>query len=364
MKILFFIDSMTSGGKERRLTELIKSLDTIPGIEVGLAVMSEGIHYEDIKNLNISIYEILRNRKRDLFVFQKFYQLCKEFKPDIVHCWDSMTAIFAIPACKILNIKLVNGLVVDAPAKNSIFNKYIIRARLSFLFSDVIIGNSKAGIKAYNAASGKSKIIPNGFDFNRIQILDDLQSVRKELNAENALIIGMVANFSVFKDYPTFYRSAEILLARFPDAIFVCVGKETDSPESKNMINGENLKNFRLLGKRSDIERLIQGFDVCVLSTFTEGISNSVLEYMACGKAVVATNGGGTNEIVINNETGFLVNPSNPRELAGRISELLESKELRDRMGKAGKARVKNEFSIEVMVNRFVETYNNLLKKR
>ena len=71
-----------------------------------------------------------------------------------------------------------------------------------------------------------------------------------------------------------------------------------------------------MLGIRSGIESLISAMDICVLSTFTEGISNSILEYMALEKPVIATAGGGTNEIVIDNKTGFLIKQSNPEELA------------------------------------------------
>jgi glycosyltransferase involved in cell wall biosynthesis len=104
--------------------------------------------------------------------------------------------------------------------------------------------------------------------------------------------------------------------------------------------------------------------DICVLSTFTEGVSNSILEYMALEKPVVATIGGGTSEIVIDNETGFLINPSNPKELADKLGILLENKSLRTRMGSAGKKRVIDEFSVEKMVNKYIDLYKLILSKK
>jgi glycosyltransferase involved in cell wall biosynthesis len=100
--------------------------------------------------------------------------------------------------------------------------------------------------------------------------------------------------------------------------------------------------------------------DVCVLSTFTEGISNSILEYMALGKPVVATTGGGTLEIVDDNKTGFLIGPVDPIEFSEKIELLLNNDTLRTAMGEAGKNRVHANFSIDRMVQQFVLNYEKL----
>ena len=110
---------MSAGGKERRLTELMKALDIKQGIQFEIAVMDNNIHYKEILDLGIKIHYLIRKTAKDISVFNKFYQICKEFKPDIVHCWDSMTAVYSIPACKLLHIKLVNGMIVNAPEKYS-----------------------------------------------------------------------------------------------------------------------------------------------------------------------------------------------------------------------------------------------------
>src|ERR1017187_10441114 len=100
MKIIFFIDSLTAGGKERRLIELMKGIKLKPTIEFELVVMSNEIHYQQVFDLDIKIHYLIRTSKKGLSVFKKFYDICKTYKPDIVHCWDSMTAIIAVPACK------------------------------------------------------------------------------------------------------------------------------------------------------------------------------------------------------------------------------------------------------------------------
>jgi glycosyltransferase involved in cell wall biosynthesis len=352
---------MTSGGKERRLTELMKQLNLYQNIEFELVVMSNEIHYEEVYNLNIRVHYIVRRCRKDIFAFKKFYTLCKRFRPDIIHCWDSMTAIYAIPSCLLLKIKLVNGLVVDSPSKRSVFNKYMLRARFSFLFSDLIIGNSNAGMNAYRTPKSKSMVIYNGFNFNRTNGIIPGNFMRNELAIDTKYVIGMVASFSKFKDYGTFYNAAKLLLSKRKDITFITVGNNTDHQSSLDLIDEEYRRNFRFLGNRSDVENIISSMDVCVLSTFTEGISNSILEYMALGKPVIATMGGGTIEILQNNITGFLVNPSNPDELAEKAELLLNNEQLRIKMGTAGKERAKSNFSIDAMINKYIDGFNRVM---
>ncbi len=124
MKILYVIDTLGSGGKERRLTELLKELMHKQEIEYELVVMSDDIHYEEVYNLGINIHKIIRNTKKDPSVFWKLFRLIKNFKPDIVHCWDSMSAVYVALSCKILKCRLVNGMVIDTPVRQNILNKY------------------------------------------------------------------------------------------------------------------------------------------------------------------------------------------------------------------------------------------------
>jgi len=361
MKILFFIDCLNAGGKERRLIELMKALKLRQNIEFELAIMSNEIHYQEVFDLGIKIHYLIRTTKKDLSLFYKFYKICKLYNPDIVHCWDSMTAVYTVPACKLLNIKIVNGMVVDAPTKQNILNKPWFRAKLTFPFSNYIIGNSKAGLAAYKVPKNKSFFIYNGYNFQRTNNITKSDIIREQLNVNSKYVIGMVASFSKEKDYKTYFSAAELLLRQRNDIFFLAIGSNTDSVLSKSLINNKYIEHFRLLGKKSGIESFINAMDVCVLSTFTEGISNSILEYMALGKPVIASSGGGTNEIVEDRKTGFLVNSSDPKELAEKIEILLNDAELRNKMGLAGQERIKKIFSIDSMASKFVSFYEMIL---
>jgi glycosyltransferase involved in cell wall biosynthesis len=362
MKIIFFIDSFPAGGKERRVLELMKGLKKEPDIEFELVIMTNDVHYEEVYNLNIKIHFVIRKTKKDISVFSQFYSICKNFKPDIVHCWDSMTAVYMVPVTKLLRIKFVNGMIADAPVQKGILDKVRLRGKLTFPLSSIIIGNSHAGLAAYGAPKRKAICIHNGFDFKRTAKLLDGQGIRNEYNIHTKYVIGMVASFSIYKDYKTYYAAAELLLKKRNDITFLAVGDYTDSEDSKQLLSKHHAQYFRLLGRRSGIESLVSIMDVCVLATFTEGISNSILEYMAMGKPVVATDGGGTCELVKDKVTGFLVSPQKPVELAEKIEILLNNDDMMIKMGIAGKQRVQNDFSIDSMIAKYVFQYEKLVK--
>lgn len=371
MKILFFIDSLIAGGKERRLIELMKGIKLKPDVEFEIVVMNPAIHYQQVFDLNIKIHYLVRTTKKDLFAFYKFYILCKNYKPDIVHCWDSMTAVIAVPACKLLNIKLVNGMVVDTPVKRNIFNKYWLRAKLTFPFSNIIIGNSNAGLMAYNAPREKSCCIYNGMDLIRFDHLKEPACVRKEIfgdKSENIFVAGMVAAFEERKDYKTLIRAAINLLS-FNDTIrFVMVGDGADFNKIHGSVPVALSDKIFFLGKRSDIESIINIFDIGILLTNTkvhgEGISNSIIEYMALGKPVIATRGGGTNEVVIDNQNGYLIDADNSDQLFEKIGILMKDENLKNRLGKKGVEIVREKFDLKIMTNNYIRNYEKLLKGR
>lgn len=363
MKILFFIDTFRAGGKERRLMELMKALHQQQDLEFELVIFDDKIQYREVFDLGIRIHQIIRKTKKDFSVFKKVYSICKSFNPDLVHCWDSMSAIYLIPSYCLLKFKFVNGMITDAPQKSSAANPAWLRAQITFPFSTVVIGNSIAGLAAYNAPKGKSVLIRNGFNFNRISALVPAEEIRRELGITTKYVVGMVASYSKFKDYKTYFSAAQIILEKRKDVSFLAIGNNTDLDIVKYLFDAKHADHIKLLGRRSNVESYVNAIDVGVLATFTEGISNSIMEYMALGKAVVATNGGGTVELVEEKQTGFLVTQGNAQELSERLEILLDDDVLRNSMGKAGKQRIHELFSISKMVDGYLSNYKKLVKK-
>ena len=361
MKILFFIDSLKAGGKERRLVELINSMSTLPALQIEIVVMNEENHFNQILKKTIKIHYLIRKNKYDYSIFKKFYKICKIYRPEIVHTWDGMTTFYAIPTTKILGIKLINGMITNA-SQHKKFGKEAMLAKVTFPFSDFILSNSVAGLSAYNAPKNKSDYVHNGFNFSRISNLNCPELLKRKLNIKTPFIIGMVATFSEKKDYKTYFKSAQNILKTRKDVTFLSIGFETDSKKSKSLIL-DNKEYFRFLGKITDVESYINIMDICILSTYTEGISNAILEYMALGKPVIATSGGGTQEIIKDGHTGLLIAPTDPKALSEKITYLLNNPKIIKIFGETGRLRIKNHFSIESMTNSYLKICQNLIQK-
>ena len=364
VKVLFLIDSLPRGGKERRMVELLKSLLDTGGYEPVVAILSGKVEYEEIFQLGIPVHTVARKFSKDPRLFMQLYQLCRMERPDVIHSWGYMSSVYVIPAAKAMGIKLVNAIVANAPKKIGLSNKKYLWAKLSFPFSDLVVGNSQAGLRAYRAPGGRSQCVYNGFDFKRVPDASDPEEVRDRLGIEQGQVVGMVGAFHQRKDYRTYLRAAIQLLEEGREASFLAIGDGPLWKECAAMVPPRFRSRMLLPGLRRDVESLIQVFDVGVLATNSlvhgEGISNSILEYMALGKPVVATDGGGTPEIVENGRTGFLVAPLNPEEMAGKIAYLLDHPEKARQMGAEGRRRIETEFTISRMTERYMQIYRDM----
>ncbi|HAR35100.1 MAG TPA: hypothetical protein DCR95_13735 [Desulfobacter sp.] len=344
---------------ERQLVELLSGLVKTDSIHVELVLLSEEVHYPKFYDLNIPVYHVPRRYKKDPSVFWRLYRLFKETKPDIIHVWESMNAVYALPGSLLLGIPYVNGMIRSAP--DNLNFKNLIRARYTFRFSRKVISNSLAGLKSYKVKDDKAVCIYNGFDFNRMKDVEDSEFLRARLGLSADLVVGMVATFSEMKDHRTIISAAHTILRLRNDVTFVFVGDGPMLDDSKQMIDERFRNKIRFLGRRMDVESLVNIFDIGVLSTYTEGISNSIMEYMAFEKPVVATEGGGTAELVTDKETGFLVKTQDPQDMANKIMLLVDDKDLRIAMGKAGRRKLEKEFDFRSMIDNYISLYSSIV---
>jgi len=357
MKILYYIESLRSGGKERRLFELIKGLkSSYPSIEMELVLTKNEVHYSEIKKLGVKIhYTVRKGLKKDPRLFWKFYKIAYKYKPDIIHVWGNMAAFYAIPTKVLLNIPMINNQITDAPLK---VKKGLFSHNMTFPFSEKILANSHAGLKAYNAPENKSKVIYNGFDFNRISNLRKKKDIKQTFNIKTKIVIGMFATFSSLKDYDSYISAAEIICVSNKDVTFLAVGSG-DYKAYEDQVSEEYNEKILFLGKQTEVESIMNICDIGVLASFTEGISNSLLELMALGKPIIATGGGGTKELIDSN--GFLIESSNPLLLVEKIRTLLKDNSLMEIMGNKSEGIVKTKFGIDRMTNEFYSEYRSTL---
>jgi glycosyltransferase involved in cell wall biosynthesis len=151
------------------------------------------------------------------------------------------------------------------------------------------------------------------------------------------------------------------VLRHVPDTRFLIAGEGDLRSALVDQIEKERLqKHVVLTGFRLDALSLLKAFDVFVMSSITEGLGTSLLDAMACSKAIVATRAGGIPEVVVDGETGFLVPVRDPSALADRIVRLLTDEPQRTAFGRAGRVRAEQRFSAERMVAETLAIYDRL----
>lgn len=363
MKVLMITDNLKGGGAERRLIECMKGLIS-RGVEIHLISLNTENAYPDIDNLNIRIHRIKRFIKKDPLVVFRIWSLCRDFRPQIIHTWGSMSSVYAVPVCLLMRIKLVNAMITNAICKK--YSWRWRRARLTFPFSDIILSNSKAGLEAYGAPREKSAVIYNGFNFTRASSLLPRQEILDRFAMKSGFVVGMVGFIDYRKDHYTLVKSARKINAMKRDVTFLCVGDGILLNELRTL--AADLPNFIFTGRQSDVESIIQTFDIGVLTTNTnrhyEGISNSILEYMAMGVPVIATAGGGTNEIILEGETGFIIPNGSEEKLTEKIIYLMDHPEIRKQCGEKSADRIREFFSYENMIKKTYEVYQCALQNK
>lgn len=363
-KILFFLSSLRSGGKERRVIELLNFLHLYSDIHFQIVLTEETIHYKEMFKFSVQIHIIERKLKHDPSLIYKFYRIAKRYNPDIIHTWGSMTTFYSILASRVLSIPIVNSQIADATGiKNKISFKNILW-QINRTNSTRILSNSLAGLKAYNALTLNSIVIHNGVDLGRFDDLDKIENSKEYFGISTKYVVIMVARMNFHKDYDTFIRIADSLTKKRSDITFVAVGEGEDFEFLNNKVLEMDIRNFIFTGRINNVEQLINCCDIGVLlsnkNNHEEGISNSIIEYMSLSKPVIANNTGGTSEIVFNNVNGYLINNIDKDDICNKIVHLLTNEKKCKKMGDEGRLLVENNFNIKKMGKEFLDMYNKI----
>jgi len=194
--------------------------------------------------------------------------------------------------------------------------------------------------------------------------LQQAQTVRQKLNISTQYVVTMAARVIIEKGYQTFINAAKLILSERNDVTFLCVGSGNMLDFFKQQLYESEQVKIKFIGNSDRVEDIINISDICVLSScYYEGVSNFILEAMAAGKPVIATEVGGTPEIVEDNVTGYLIEKNDVFQLKYYINYLLDNEDLRMQMGTDSLKLVKKKFSLDRMCDEFLKEFDNCLKQ-
>ncbi len=367
-KLLLVIPTLDQSGAEKQFALLAAGLPK-DKFDVRVVALTRGGYYEAELKKNGIRYTILNKRfKADPFAAKKLKAEIKAFQPDIVHSW-----LFAANAYV--------RLVTPADAKYKVvvsercvdswkagWQKWLDRKQVPK--TDVLVGNSNSVSEFYaqlGIPADKLRTIPNGIEIPSSSITDD---ERKQLLAEfdipeTAKVITCVGRLAAQKRIPDLMWALQLLRQLNDNVYFVIVGDGPDRVKlHSHMHDIECAYRIRMIGHRNDANKWIQLSNLLWLGSDFEGMSNSIMEAMASGVPVVASDIPPNRELVVDGETGYLVNVGDRPAFAQFADRIIADPELQARLGQAGQQRMRDEFSVEMMINKHVELYQELLNSK
>jgi glycosyltransferase involved in cell wall biosynthesis len=200
--------------------------------------------------------------------------------------------------------------------------------------------------------------VHEGIDLVHVQAAPPVNLHETFFLPHHAPVVGNVAALVPHKGQRYLVDAAHLVVQSVPDARFIILGEgELREPFERQIREHHLEKHVFLPGFRTDVLGCIKRFDLFVMSSITEGLGTSLLDAMACSRAIVATEAGGIPEVVEPGVTGLLVPPRDPRRMAEAIIALLKDEPRRRHMGEAGFARVSQRFTVERMVAETAAVY-------
>lgn len=362
MKILHIIHGLGGGGRERRMSQLVRGLNNLSRDSQRILVLSDICNdYKGDIPKEVEILSISDKNGNRIRILKNLYRCIKEYHPDVVHLWTEINLILlGIAIFKdIFRFRLIAGFIADGNPVKSNFTKMLYN--WVFRKSDAIVSNSKAGLLSKNANMSKSHVIYNGFDFDRFNS-NNMSTLDVEFNLGNKKVISMCARFSPAKDWKMFLDVAfEIQKLYGEKVLFLAVGKGEQLDYYKELAKTKGIHNIIFTGQRNDIEQILLKSNISLLfsnsGVHAEGVSNSIMESMAADVPVIATAGGGTSEIITTKENGFIINPRDVEAAVNRIELLINDERKLQELGKNAADEIKRRFLLSDMVANYENLY-------
>jgi glycosyltransferase involved in cell wall biosynthesis len=362
------------GGSERNIHQLLAGMDK-KRFELSVACLHSVKLPENVKDPSVSIIHLkeegiytvggLKN-----LVFLK--RLVDKKQISLIVTYHESSDFYGLALSRLCRIPVISS------RRDMSFKT---RRRHSLAYR--LVGNNFDSVIAVSDAVKKEVVRRHWFPEEKIVTIYNAIDVKEygKMNDGNALkdkmgidpnrpIVGVVANIRKIKGHQYFVHAASIIHKRNPNIEFLVVGYDMirdgySIGELKQYAEQVGIsQELHFIGGRRDVADVISLFDVAVLTSLSEGFSNVILEYMASLKPVVATNVGGNPEIVVHGETGLLVPPADGDALAKAILSILEDKEVALRFGRAGRKRIEERFSVDVMLRNYENLFEQVINSR
>jgi glycosyltransferase involved in cell wall biosynthesis len=365
VRVCFLIDELAAAGTEKQLIALLSRLDRtrvepILCLLRGHSAASRALEPDGCRIVRLGVKSLRRpaSLRRALW----FARFLRKSRIEVLQAFFPDSCYFGLPAAWLA------GVPHRVRTRNNLghwltpLHRWL--GRLLNFVSTVNVANCRAAADALHASERPPQdsivVLENGVDLERFQNIAPLEM---QLAGE-AVHIGALANLRPVKGLALLVEAASRLSAEHPTALFEVAGEGEQRPELERLIDRQRLQGrFHLAGAVSDASDFLARQHIAVLCSHSEGMSNALLEYMAAGRAVVATAVGAAPDIITDEVHGLLVPAGDPGALAQAIGRLLHEPELAMRLGREARNKACGRYSREAMVRRFEDFYEGLARR-
>ncbi len=370
--VMLLVSSLERGGAERQVVELANGLDP-SRFRVHVCSLSDNNPLAPDLRCPERFRVVRKRHKYDILLIARVAKLLRRLGVSVVHSflfdaemvgrlagrWAGVPAVICSNRCPHLS--------------RSGFKLWL--SRLTSDCFDLMIANSWTGQDFEHSKQGvelsRVCVVPNGVDIKKFHPRD-ASAPREALGiAPDTKVVGMFAHFRSNKNHLMFLEAAARVCEQRDDVVFLCIGRfDDDGPDSRyaaarRVVHQRGIADrVKFLGERRDVVDLYNICDVKVLASVFEGTANVLLEAMACGTPVVATDAGDNARVVEEGKTGYIVAPDDWEGLADRVLQLVSDDVLRKRFGRNARDRSVSEFSVEALVRRTGEVYLRVIKQK
>jgi glycosyltransferase involved in cell wall biosynthesis len=366
VRVCFLIDELALAGTETQLLALIRHLDrrrVLPHLCLlrGDSPASRALEPDDCPVRRLGVGSL--SRPAALARMLRFARLLRRWRIDVLQVFFPDSTYFGLPAAWLAGVphrvRSRNNLGHWLTPVHRVVGRSVVR------LATHTVTNCPAARDALQAeegpAGGTIVVLENGVDLRRFDQVP-LLSVR---GPDEPVRVGVVANLRPVKGLDLLVEAAARLAAEHPQAVYEVAGEGELRPELERQVRERCLQGrFVLRGKVNDVPAFLGRLQVAVLCSHAEGMSNALLEYMAAGRAIVATAVGAATDLMTDGVHGLLVPPGDASALAAALDRLLRQPELAVRLGLAARARACQRYGREAMVRRFEDFYEGLRSSR
>ncbi len=364
VRVAFCITDLDPGGAERALLQLVTRLDRSRWEPAVFCLAGRGVLAGELESSGIPVVCLGARHWTNIAAPFRLARELRRFRPALLQTFLFHANLAGRIAGRLAGIRaIVSGIRVAE--RRSRIPLWLDRWTNRLVATNVCVSQAVADFSIARAGLSPKKVVvfPNGVDVARFSAAHpaDLSAFGIPSGSRVLLAVGRLDRQKGLHDL---LAAMALVIRDHPEAHLLLVGEGPERPILERLMREMKLTDrVHLAGWRSDVPELLAGGYAFVLSSLWEGMPNVILEAMAAGLPVVATEVEGTSELVIEGETGFIVPRQSPQALAAALKAVLADPPRAAALGQAGRRRAASEFPWEKMVARYDELYESILKE-